>query len=93
VKTVPQLIMGLKIRRSELNIDLILGSNFDLLYKLKNMEVDAILVSLDDSINDPDCEQIRCFPTTSSSPRRLIRSSPNAPKSTSPKCATKPSSP
>ena len=44
VKTVPQLIMGLKIRRSELNIDLILGSNFDLLYKLKNMEVDAILM-------------------------------------------------
>jgi LysR family malonate utilization transcriptional regulator len=61
VKTVPQLIMGLKIRRSELNIDLILGSNIDLLYKLKNMEVDAILVSLDDSINDPDCEQIALF--------------------------------
>ncbi|WP_256591824.1 LysR substrate-binding domain-containing protein, partial [Pseudomonas sp. HMWF006] len=61
VKTVPQLIMGLKIRRSELNIDLILGSNIDLLYKLKNMEVDAILVSLDDSINDPDCEQIPLF--------------------------------
>ena len=38
VKTVPQLIMGLKLRRSELNIDLILGSNVDLLYKLKNME-------------------------------------------------------
>ncbi|MBK5537697.1 LysR family transcriptional regulator [Pseudomonas sp. TH05] len=61
VKTVPQLIMGLKIRRSELNIDLILGSNIDLLYKLKNMEVDAILVSLDDSISDPDCEQIPLF--------------------------------
>ncbi len=61
VKTVPQLIMGLKIRRSELNIDLILGSNIDLLYKLKNMEVDAILVSLDDSVNDPDCEQIPLF--------------------------------
>jgi LysR family malonate utilization transcriptional regulator len=61
VKTVPQLIMGLKIRRSELNIDLILGSNFDLLYKLKNMEVDAILVSLDESVNDPDCEQIPLF--------------------------------
>ena len=30
----PQLIMGLKLRRSELNIDLILGSNVDLLYKL-----------------------------------------------------------
>ena len=61
VKTVPQLIMGLKFRRSELNIDLILGSNFDLLYKLKNIEVDAILVSLDDSVNDPDCEQIPLF--------------------------------
>ncbi|KTC39602.1 LysR family transcriptional regulator [Pseudomonas sp. ABAC61] len=61
VKTVPQLIMGLKLRRSELNIDLILGSNTDLLYKLKNMEVDAILVSLDDSVNDPDCEQLPLF--------------------------------
>lgn len=61
VKTVPQLIMGLKLRRSELNIDLILGSNIDLLYKLKNMEVDAILVSLNDSVNDPDCAQIPLF--------------------------------
>jgi LysR family malonate utilization transcriptional regulator len=61
VKTVPQLIMGLKLRRSELNIDLILGSNFDLLYKLKNMETDAILISLDDSISDPDCEQLPLF--------------------------------
>ncbi|NWB91321.1 LysR family transcriptional regulator [Pseudomonas agarici] len=61
VKTVPQLIMGLKIRRSELNIDLILGSNFDLLYKLKNMEVDAILVSLDNSTHDPDCEHLPLF--------------------------------
>lgn len=47
--------MGLKIRRSELNIDLILGSNFDLLYQLKNMEVDAILISLDEHAHDPDC--------------------------------------
>jgi LysR family malonate utilization transcriptional regulator len=61
IQTVPQLVMGLKIRRSELNIDLILGSNFDLLYKLKNMEVDAILVALDDSVNDPDCDHIPLF--------------------------------
>ena len=62
VKTVPQLIMGLKLRRSELNIDLILGSNIDLFYKLKNMELDAILVSLNDSVtNDPDCEQLPLF--------------------------------
>ncbi|WP_313088521.1 LysR substrate-binding domain-containing protein [Pseudomonas sp.] len=62
VKTVPQLIMGLKLRRSELNIDLILGSNIDLFYKLKNMELDAILVSLNESVgNDPDCAQLPLF--------------------------------
>ncbi|MDH1261988.1 LysR substrate-binding domain-containing protein [Pseudomonas sp. GD03944] len=61
VKTVPQLIMGLKLRRSALNIDLILGSNVDLLYKLKNMELDAILVALHDTGNDPDCEQLPLF--------------------------------
>ncbi len=61
VKTVPQLIMGLKLRRSELNIDLILGSNVDLLYKLKNMELDAILVSLNESVADPDCAQVQLF--------------------------------
>ncbi|MGE8496326.1 MAG: LysR substrate-binding domain-containing protein [Pseudomonas sp.] len=61
VKTVPQLIMGLKLRRSTLNIDLILGSNVDLLYKLKNMELDAILVALHDSASDPDCEQLPLF--------------------------------
>jgi LysR family malonate utilization transcriptional regulator len=53
--------MGLKIRRSELNIDLILGSNVDLLHKLKNMELDAILVALNDSVRDPDCEQLPLF--------------------------------
>lgn len=61
VKTVPQLIMGLKLRRSELNIDLILGSNTDLLYKLKNMELDAILVALNESVSDPDCAQLPLF--------------------------------
>lgn len=61
VKTVPQLIMGLKIRRSELNIDLIMGSNSDLLYKLKHMEVDAVLIALDEGSNDPDFEQLPLF--------------------------------
>ncbi|MFW3897544.1 LysR substrate-binding domain-containing protein [Pseudomonas bharatica] len=61
VKTVPQLVMGLKLRRSELNIDLILGSNVDLMYRLKNFELDAILVSLDESTSDPTCEQLPLF--------------------------------
>ncbi|VVO40812.1 hypothetical protein PS723_05820 [Pseudomonas fluorescens] len=38
VKTVPQLIMGLKIRSSELNIDLILGSNIDQNIRLERSE-------------------------------------------------------
>jgi LysR family malonate utilization transcriptional regulator len=61
VKPVPQLIMGLKIRRSELNIDLIMGSNSDLLYKLKNLEVDAILVALDESVHDAEFERFQLF--------------------------------
>ncbi|WP_241000792.1 LysR substrate-binding domain-containing protein, partial [Pseudomonas viridiflava] len=61
VRTAPQLIMGLKLRRSELNIDLILGSNMDLLYKLKNMEVDAMPVSLDENVHDPDCDHLPLF--------------------------------
>ncbi|ARU90667.1 LysR substrate-binding domain-containing protein [Pseudomonas sp. M30-35] len=61
VKTVPQLIMGLKLRRSELNIDLILGSNVDLMYKLKDMELDAILVALDESTNNLDCQLLPLF--------------------------------
>ncbi|TWH76667.1 LysR family malonate utilization transcriptional regulator [Azomonas agilis] len=61
VKTVPELIMGLKIRRSTLNIDLILGSNIDLLYRLKHLELDAILVSMNDSVVDPDCDSVPLF--------------------------------
>lgn len=47
VRTVPTLIMGLKLRKSSLNIDLNLGSNSDLLFQLRNMELDAILISTD----------------------------------------------
>ncbi|GGK03464.1 LysR family transcriptional regulator [Pseudomonas matsuisoli] len=61
VKTVPQLIMGLKLRRSELNIDLTLGSNADLFFRLKNMELDAILVSLDESVAGADCTQLPLY--------------------------------
>jgi len=61
VNTVPQLIMGLKRRRNELNIDLTLGSNLDLLFKLKNMEVDAVLLAIEDRQSDPDCEQLPLF--------------------------------
>lgn len=47
VRIVPALIMGLKLRKSNLNIDLNLGSNSDLLFQLRSMELDAILISTD----------------------------------------------
>ena len=47
VRVIPQLIMGLKLRRSKLNVDLRLGSNSDLLTQLRNMEIDIALISID----------------------------------------------
>ncbi len=61
VKTVPQLIMGLKLRRSELNIDLVLGSNADLAEQLHDFKLDAMLVALDDAVVDADCESVELF--------------------------------
>jgi len=61
VKTVPQLIMGLKLRRSELNIDLVLGSNADLAVQLHDFKLDAMLVALDDAVVDADCESVELF--------------------------------
>ncbi len=61
VKTIPQLIMGLKQRRSNLNIDLRLGSNNDLLAQLKNMEVDAVLISIDTIKPSSELEVLQIF--------------------------------
>lgn len=61
VKTIPQLIMGLKLRRSSLNIDLRLGSNNDLLSQLKKMELDAILISIDNIKESTDLEIFDLF--------------------------------
>ncbi|MDR6676272.1 LysR family malonate utilization transcriptional regulator [Pseudomonas psychrotolerans] len=61
VKTVPQLIMGLKLRRSELNIDLVLGSNADLAEQLHDFKLDAMLVALDAAVVDADCESVELF--------------------------------
>jgi len=61
VKTIPQLIMGLKQRKSKLNIDLRLGSNNDLLAQLKNMEVDAVLISIDTIKPSSELEVFQIF--------------------------------
>lgn len=49
LETVPRLIMGLKVRRPEIEIDLTMGSNRDLLIQLENQQLDAILISVSDS--------------------------------------------
>ncbi|WP_034916963.1 MULTISPECIES: LysR family transcriptional regulator [Erwinia] len=50
--TVPQLIMGMKVRRPSVEFDLTMDSNEALLGKLKSGVLDAILISLNDSVID-----------------------------------------
>lgn len=51
-RTVPRLVMALKLRRPELQTELILGSNADLLQKLRDGAVDAALVGSSDAAPD-----------------------------------------
>lgn len=53
LETVPRLIMGLKLRRPLLELELVMGSNADLLSRLENRQLDAILISSNDSSIDP----------------------------------------
>ena len=46
VSTIPQLVMGLKLRKSSLDLDLTLGSNRVLLDQIANGRLDAILIAL-----------------------------------------------
>ena len=48
VNTIPNVISGLKLRRGELDIQLLLSSNLDLVKKLKTTELDAIIVALNE---------------------------------------------
>ncbi|MCP8688392.1 LysR family transcriptional regulator [Marinobacterium sedimentorum] len=52
LNTVPKLIAGLKLRKGELNIELILDSNSVLFSKLRALELDVILVSLGPDFQD-----------------------------------------
>ena len=52
IATVPRLIIDLKVRRPELQTELVLGSNVDLLRKLKNGEIDAALIAVPDDESD-----------------------------------------
>ena len=56
IRTVPQVVIGIKMRRPTLQTELVLGSNADLLHKLRQGTIDATLMGLPDP--SPDIESI-----------------------------------
>jgi len=54
VRTIPRLLMGLKTRRPELDVDLTLSSNRDLLHKVRDGSLDAIVIALHENVTHPD---------------------------------------
>lgn len=57
--TAPEVIFDIKLRRPELQTELVLGSNADLLHKLKHNLIDAALMAVPDA--DPDIVSIPLF--------------------------------
>jgi LysR family malonate utilization transcriptional regulator len=55
----PDVIFDIKLRRPELQTELVLGSNADLLHKLKHNLIDAALMAVPEA--DPDIESIPLF--------------------------------
>jgi LysR family malonate utilization transcriptional regulator len=51
-RTVPALIMGLKLRKPDIQTELVLGSNDDLLRKLRDGVIDATLMGLPEGASD-----------------------------------------
>ncbi|ANE76910.1 LysR family transcriptional regulator [Dickeya solani] len=60
LETVPRLIMGVKLRRPDLELDLTMGSNQRLLAMLDDQQLDAVLISLSD--NTIDRNQLEFLP-------------------------------
>ncbi len=58
-RVVPALVMGLKLRKSEIQTELVLGSNTDLLRKLHDGAIDAALIGMPDGA--PDIESQLLF--------------------------------
>jgi len=62
LETVPRLIMKMKLRRPELELNLTMGSNELLLNALKNSQLDAIIISVSEAeIDDKVFEQVALF--------------------------------
>ncbi len=62
LQTIPRLIMGLKLRRPELELELIMGSNSHLLGRMEEGQLDAVLISTSDSpVDTQRYDQIPLF--------------------------------
>lgn len=62
LETVPRLIMGMKLRRPQLEMDLTMGSNETLLQKLEEGSLDAILISISESeLDSANLEMLPLF--------------------------------
>lgn len=58
---IPRVIMGTKIRRPELDVDLFLGSNADLMKRLRAGEVDAVVIAVPENDQLEDIEIVPLF--------------------------------
>lgn len=58
-RTAPEVIIGLKMRKPELQTELVLGSNADLLQKLKQSAIDAVLMAVPEA--EPEIESVPLF--------------------------------
>jgi len=57
-RTVPKVIMGMKLRKPDLHTELVLGSNADLLQKLRDGAVDAVLMAIPGEAQDVESEPL-----------------------------------
>lgn len=57
-RTIPALVMGIKLRKPDIQAELILGSNADLLQKLRDGAIDAALMGTPDNAVDVESEPI-----------------------------------
>lgn len=62
LETVPQLIMGMKLRRPEVELDLTMGSNQTLLGMMEDGTLDAILISISVSESSIDRNRLELLP-------------------------------
>jgi LysR family malonate utilization transcriptional regulator len=61
LRCIPQLLIGLKLRRPELQIDLTLGSNQELLRGLDEGRLDAIVIGLQAPLDNPALQAVPLF--------------------------------